>query len=170
MHVTGLDRVWFAVLRGRRLDLHTVERDQDDIDFMVERADDFWTNHVLTQVPPEVDGSEATSRTLDEVYPGGAQDTVEVPSIVVAEWRHAKTVAKAADEALREAENAVKAALGDHEAGSCDGALVATWKPQERKGALDEQALATVVDDLEQFRKPPSTFRVLRMSTRKEKP
>jgi predicted phage-related endonuclease len=169
--ITGLERCWFSVLHGRfQHRTYVVERDEDDIDLIAQRVVAFWTGHVLTGVPPEIDGSDATSRALAAIYPGGIDDAVEIPSILAADWRHAKAQAKAAEEALAEAENNLKAALGDHTAAQVDGELVATWKPQQRRGALDEQALASVVDDLEQFRKPATTYRVLRPVTKKEKP
>src|SRR3546814_9186695 len=63
MHVTGLPRVWFAVLMGRRLDVHELARDQDDIDFMVEQVDRFWHDHVETGTPPPTDSHDATLQT-----------------------------------------------------------------------------------------------------------
>jgi putative phage-type endonuclease len=162
MHVTGTEHAWFAVLRGRNLDIHELARDQADIDYLVAKVDVFWHDHVLTQIPPPVDDSEGTAHVIAQLYPGGQPDPVDLPALLVADWRDAKAAAEAAEARLTAAANALKAALGDHETGALDGIPAVTWKPQSKRGALDEDALATVVDDLDKYRKPPTTFRVLR--------
>src|SRR5690606_16100136 len=57
-----------AILRGRRLDLHWIERDDDEISWILDRVDQFWHQHVATGTPPEVDGSDATKAALSVVY------------------------------------------------------------------------------------------------------
>lgn len=59
----NLSQVVLTVLHaGTRLEQYPIERDQDDIDFLVEQADRFWTEHVLTGIPPDL-----SHRDLDRV-------------------------------------------------------------------------------------------------------
>lgn len=178
MHVTGLDRCWFAVLRGRRLDVHLLERDQADIDFMVGRVDEFWERHVLEQSPPEVDGSDATSRALAVLYPPAAGDGPgEVVrhargsqvARLVAEWKAAKEAAK---EAKAEAEyrgNLVKAQLGDCTELVIGSELAASWRPQTTR-RLDTKALARHEPNLARQYTNETRSRVLRAHKPKETP
>lgn len=178
MHVTGLDRCWFAVLRGRRLDVHLLERDQADIDFMVGRVDEFWERHVLEQSPPEVDGSDATSRALAVLYPPAAGDGPgEVVrhargsqvDRLVAEWKAAKEAAK---EAKAEAEyrgNLVKAQLGDCTELVIGSDLAASWRPQTTR-RLDTKALAAIDPTLARRYTRETRSRVLRAHKPKETP
>lgn len=159
--ITGLERCWFSVMHGRwQYRVYVVERDQADIDFIAERAREFW-RLVVDGTPPVIDSSDATTRALGAVYPGGIVDAVELPPYLITEWRRAKQLSKVAADELRLVENELRALLGDHDAGAVDGRLIATLKSQTRKGSLDEVALARVVA-LEQYRMPASTFRVLR--------
>lgn len=150
MHVTGFERVYFAVLHGRFLDpSHTLDRDQADIDFMVARAAEFWAEHVLAGVPPAIDGSDATHQALSAVYPGDAdRDRVDLGHLadVIAAHQLAKADEKAAKERAQLAANHIAAALGDHTEGEIGGELVVSWRPQTRKSYVVAE----------------STFRVLR--------
>lgn len=162
MHVTGLDHVWFAVLMGRRLDIHKLERDQADIDFMVGHVDRFWHDHVATGTPPAVDGHDATQRALAAVYP---EHTPGKTAEITAGYMDALVAAKAAVKAARTDEKAVAAAieaeLGDAEEGVVDGRRVVTWRTQTRRSTC--KACGHVTES--------EPFRVLRpVPPPKEKP
>lgn len=59
----NLSQVILTVLHaGTVLLQYPIERDDDDIAFLVEQADRFWTDHVLTGIPPEL-----SHRDLDRV-------------------------------------------------------------------------------------------------------
>ena len=54
--VTGYDRAWIACLfGGQSLHAFRVERDEELMQFVVDKLDAFWRDHVLTGIPPEVD-------------------------------------------------------------------------------------------------------------------
>ncbi len=173
MHVTGLDRVWFAVLMGRRLDVHELARDQDDIDYMVERVDAFWHDFVETGTPPPTDGHDATARALAEVYPGHMPDvSVEADDVMrrtIEAWRAAKAAEKDAAAEVQLHAAAMKAALGDAEELTVDGQRVVSWRTQTRR-ALDQRALKAAHPDLVAEFTTESTVRVLRSHAPKEQP
>jgi putative phage-type endonuclease len=133
MHVTDLPRVWFAVLMGRRLDVHELARDQDDIDFMVEQVDRFWHDHVETGKPPAVDGSDATLRALAAVYPTEQPgETAEVHPADIGAWGEAKRRKAEATRDEKAAKAELLAHLGTAEVGTVDGAAVVTARSQTR--------------------------------------
>lgn len=171
MHVTGLPKVWFAVLTGRRLDIHELDRDQDDIDFMVEHVDAFWHDHVLKGTPPATDGHDATARALAEVYPGHMPDvSVEADDELrrtIEWWRRAKDAAREADAEVRLHAAAMKAALGDAEELTVDGQRAVSWRTQAAR-RLDTKALAAAHPDIAAEFTRESTTRVLRNHAPKE--
>lgn len=164
MHVTGLDRVWFAVLHGRRLAVHELTRDQADIDYMVATVDAWWNTHIVGQTPPPPDASPATTDTLAALYPGGDPDPVEVDPTIIAALRQARRSLKDCQAVVDELENAVKATLADRETGTIGGTPAVTWRAQTRRGGIDDKAMTADGIDLDKYRKPDSTYRVLRLS------
>lgn len=148
MAVTGWERVWFAVLHGWHLEVYELDRDQADIDLMIERADAFWHDHVLTGQPPEPDSHDATARAIAAVYPGGRDDqTIELDpkaSDALRALAAAKAMKTAADTEVKALTNTVKAAMGDAYEATIGGERAATLGTQTRKttcqhcGAVDE--------------------------------
>ena len=136
MHVSGLDRVFFAVLhRGWDLKVYELERNQRDIDLMVEAVDRFWIDHVLTGFPPDVDDSEATAKALFAVYPGGSGDAVDLTAMrdTVERWLDAKSLAKSVKATVDELANEIKAVFGNAEEGLIDGQLALSWRRFDKK-------------------------------------
>lgn len=144
MHVTGLDRAWFAVLMGRRLDVHELARDQGDIDFLVGEVDRFWSGHVMAGVPPEVDGSEATARALARLLPGSFErshvDADPATAETIRKWKACKARMKTLKDEERLHANRIKATLGVDTDLWVDGELGASWRTQ-RARRLDVKTL-----------------------------
>lgn len=163
LHVTGLERVWFAVLHGRRFRTYELERDEADIALMTTVVDRFWESFVVSGTPPPVDATEATARAIAQAYPGGGAG-VDLPPGLVHAWHQAKGEAKLATQALAFCEAEIKAALGDAEEGLVGDAVVVTWHTQARKGSLCEEAMAAAGIDVEAYRAEPTTYRVLRLA------
>lgn len=135
MHVTDRDRVFFAVLMGRRLDVHELTRDQGDIDYLAERAAAFWDDHVVPGDPPPIDDHDATARALAAVYPTATPGTaVDVDHIAgrLTDWAAAKESVKHAKALVDGAANEIKAALGDAEEGTVAGQRAVSWRSQTR--------------------------------------
>ena len=149
MAVGGWDRMWFAVLHGRRFRTYELERDQADIDMMTERAGDWWVNHVVAQRPPEIDSSEATAAAIAAIYPETTKGkTADLDHVAGAldMLAEAKADAKDADARETAAKSVLAWALKDAEIGMVAGVEVCTYKAQTRKstcthcGAVDESA------------------------------
>lgn len=68
MAVTGADAWYIAVLLGGNEAIwKKIDRNEDDINVLVEVEKDFW-NHVQLRTPPALDGSESCAAALREKY------------------------------------------------------------------------------------------------------
>lgn len=67
--VTGWDRWYLGVLiLNQGFHWFVIERDQTEIDALMQAEHDFWNAYVLPDVPPPVDGLPATSEALASAY------------------------------------------------------------------------------------------------------
>lgn len=70
MAVTGAESCDVAVLFGHRaFSVLPVQRDDDFIGKLIMAEEEFWTQCVLTETPPAIDGSEAARRFLNRRNP-----------------------------------------------------------------------------------------------------
>lgn len=140
MAVTGAKRWYLAVLVfGRGFFHFTLERDQAEIDALMEAEAEFWTR-VQSKTLPPVDGTEATGAALQAIYEKSAGGEVELfgREGLLQEWVALREQRKAVDERLTEIENVIKRDMKDNERGNCAGFSV-TWKTQTRRAFQPEQ-------------------------------
>ena len=79
MAVTGWNRWYLAVLiLNQGFHWFVIERDQAEIDALMQAEHDFWNAYVLPDVPPPVDGLPATSEALASAYALPNGDTVDL--------------------------------------------------------------------------------------------
>lgn len=173
MAVTGFDRLWFPTLHfafGRReFKVHELERDDQDIKFLIAEAEKFWVDNVLANVPPEVDGSEATKRALKTwtATKGVEVDLAEMAETVEA-WKLAKADLKAIEDAIDEYENTIKAALEHATEGTLNGQTVVSWRAR-KFSRVDAKALRDAHPDIAEAFTNTSEQRVLLAHTPKGK-
>lgn len=152
--VTGFDTVMFGVLHlafGRpTFRVYEFTPAADDKALLIREASSFWHDHVMTGVPPDTDGTDATTNALRAAFPGDDDlDAIEAQADLVT--AHARIVAnkeriKTCEQIIADAENQIRAALGDHTAlthgSDAKGKpiVLATWKPSTRTG-FDSKAL-----------------------------
>lgn len=131
MAVTGAYSWWLAVLiGGNRFIYKKIGRDDELIEQLIEIEKDFWENHVLANVPPELDGSPASTELVKKLYPQATLPSVDLPSQakeLIEELENVKADIKILEEQKNECENKLKQLLGEHEAGRIDDMIV-TWK------------------------------------------
>jgi putative phage-type endonuclease len=164
LFVTGMEHAWVSTLHGRRFEVYEVERDEADIAFIFGECERFWRDHVLAKVPPAVDPSDLTARTLAALYPYHQPAlAVEVPETLAAELVQARAQAKYWAERQQAAENELKALLGDAEVATVGGVKVATWKAQEAR-RLDARRLEAERPDIAEQYRTTTTSRVLRVN------
>ena len=144
MAVTGYDAWWIAVLiGGNKFVYKKIERDEDIIQYLIQIESDFWNNHVLKKNPPMFDGSDASSDLLKALYPTAKfDDEIELPpdaSELIEKYEQAKQEEEEAAIRRKEAENQLKAMLGEYEKAFA-GDRIVTWK-NVRSSRVDTKLL-----------------------------
>jgi putative phage-type endonuclease len=171
MYVTGLDIVWFAVLRGRQpLQIIEMERDQDDIDYLVERAHDFWTRYVVTYDPPPTDGHSATLEAIGNKWPESTPGmVVDLSEHVdtIRRWQVAKKAIKAAEEAEEAAKAEILVAMGPAEEAVLGDLPILSCRTQP-KTKFDRKSFETDNPGLTEPYLATTTHRVLREKAAKK--
>ncbi|MBI1324404.1 hypothetical protein GC170_14635 [bacterium] len=122
------------------IDIFVVDFDQAIFDRMIELAREFWDKHVLTGVPPEADGHEATTRTLKRIEATGGEIDMDQLAPVVAELAGVKAARKQLEEHEDTLENRIKAYLGNCTVGTIEGKPAATWKAT-KSSRVDTKAM-----------------------------
>jgi predicted phage-related endonuclease len=97
---------------------------------------DFWTCVELRQ-PPEIDGSEATTRALTRLHPqdnGLAINLPEGADAMLERLQRVKSLASRCHDRKHEIENQFRAALGDNTYGVTSTGQWVSWKSHDRAG------------------------------------
>lgn len=152
MLVTGLPQVWFFVLHGRRPEIYELPADEGDQAFILARAREFWTGHVLTGEPPPIDGHEATLDALAAIYPTASpKSSIPIDDVAGAlvQLREAKRWEKAAKGVADAASAVVRFAMGGNFEGTVDGVRAVTLGVSKRTHTCSE---CGHVDEGEPFR------------------
>ena len=143
LSVTGYAGAYIAVLIGGNTFKYSfIERDEELISKLIQWEGDFW-EHVVSDIPPPLDGSEASALYLKKRYPHSiALSKVKLPDAakaLIQQYEEACQKGDAFNEQKQRAENLLKEMLGEHEVGVA-GDRIITWKTvnQER---LDGKAL-----------------------------
>ena len=143
MAVTGYGGCYIAALiGGNTFRWKFIPRDEELITMLVQLEADFW-QHVQSETPPPLDGSNASARFLAERFPNSMSNSrIELPNQaeqLIQQYDEASQQIKLLTERKQEAENLLKEMLGSHETGTTGDHLV-TWKNvvQER---LDTKTL-----------------------------
>lgn len=107
-----------GILGGNHFVYRDLLRNEAFIDEVRATVEDFW-KYVTRDVPPPIDGSEATERALKRLHPRDSGDAVELPAEADFWWQtivESKAAIKAATEQLeaelKAAENNLRAAIG----------------------------------------------------------
>jgi putative phage-type endonuclease len=137
---------------------------------LLQRAEDWWRQHVQADCPPPIDGSEDARRWLLSRYPGARTALREAsPEEVdlVRALARARDAARAAEAELGRLESRVKQAIGDAEGVALPNGR-ATWKMQE-SSRVDVTRLRAEQPDLAARYSTTQATRVLRVSLQEDK-
>lgn len=139
LYVTGLKYCYLSFLIGnRKFAVLVIERNQEVIDEMVEKADYFWNTFVVPKVAPAPTGDISSSIALKSMYPKEKEGTiVDFTGDSDLEHNFAKvefvnTEIKGLKEELEANKQAIQAKQGVAEVLIC-GERKATWREQIRK-------------------------------------
>lgn len=144
MAVTGKARWYLAVLIGNReLRIFQIERDEAEIQALMDAEWAFWNGYVLTNTPPPADGTTATTNAMATMYSQGDEEIqVDITGLeeVLRNYQELTASIKQMEEAKEACANTIKAALGEATEGVSSGYRV-TWSNGTRK-SLDSKKLA----------------------------
>ncbi|MGL5153282.1 MAG: YqaJ viral recombinase family protein, partial [Clostridium sp.] len=135
LFITGTNYGYFAALiGGNKYVQKYVERDEELINMLMEVTNDFWENNVKLGAIPEVDGSEASTKLLNQTYPlsNGNEILLEENAVEFVEGRERiKVEIKKLEEDVLFFENKLKDMLGENEVGLVGDRRV-MWKSYDR--------------------------------------
>jgi putative phage-type endonuclease len=144
---TGLTgRAWadVALLRNLRLDLYRVEHDGTLFAQMVAVAVDFWHEHVIKEVPPEIDGTAEYRRFLSDRFPvDDGMEMVATPEVALLVDELAVVQREASDIDRREEllKNRLRDVMGNASVLLAPGGKV-TWKKNKDSVRTDWELVA----------------------------
>jgi len=134
--VTGASDWYLVVLvLGRSLHIYHVQRNEAEIEALIEAERRFWENHVQKRIPPDPDGSESAGELLKTLFPKERGDGVLVP--LFGQEEKLQQIIKLDDQIkdLEKESDALKQSI-QLEIGEADGGVAqgfrVFWKSQER--------------------------------------
>jgi len=150
MAVTGFSAWWIAVLiGGNRFIYKRIERDEAIIRDLIKIESHFWNYHVLQEIPPDPDGSAASSELVRRIYPESNGLELDLPSAVerwIEQYEQAAEEEKAAAARKEEAANNIKMLLGEYEVGRFKDWKI-TWRSIS-SSRLDTKRLKAELPDI----------------------
>lgn len=133
-----------VLIGGQTFRYYDIERNDRFLATLIEREAEFF-DRLTRQEPPAVDGSEATRELLRRLYPKDTAGLIVTLPGDATEWDAERLDAleqiKRAEARKTEAENRIKAAIGDGEAGVLPNGITYSWKASERKGYTVEPSV-----------------------------
>lgn len=142
--LSGLSGWWIACLiGGQHFEYKYIPRNDAFIADMLEKVTDFWENHVLAKVPPDIDGSESSSEAVKKAYPTSNGMETALPYTALEIIKRLDELDKTLaiiKEQQDEGKNQLKLMLGENEIGIIDDRKV-TWKTQKGRTTIDSKLL-----------------------------
>lgn len=166
MAVTGAERWYLAVLvLNKAFHVFTIERDEAEIQALIEAERRFWEEHILKEIPPSPDGSESAAELIRTFYPA-AKEGKEAALFGQEDKIRAYLDLEAQIAELERRRDALKQeiqlAMGEAELGRAAGYVV-EWRNQVRQ-TLDTARLKAEQPELyRQYLKPVQTVRVFKI-------
>jgi len=143
MAVTGYVGFYIAVLiGGNTFKWRFIKRDEELIAMLIKLESSFW-KRVQTNIPPQLDGTDASVKFLTERFPNSVPlSRITLPESadsLIQQYEVAGELLEAATEQKQKIENQLKQMIGENECGTTSHYIV-TWKSisQER---LDSKTL-----------------------------
>ena len=122
MAVLDYEKAYIAVLiGGQKFIWKEIDRDDEFIELMIEHEKQFWEEHVLKEIPPEIDGSPSASELLNKMYPEDNGETVMLKSdeaeMLIEAIESIKAEVKEKQSLQKEYENKLKLMIGEAQMG-----------------------------------------------------
>ena len=129
--ITGYEFGFLAALvGGQRFVFHMYERNDELIKEMQQIATDFWFNHIMEDIQPDITSEDGN--LLSELYsdskPGVIAELPKEKLWLIEQVKRTKIMSDDATSEYKKAQNEIKSIMGSSETLHCDGEVVATWK------------------------------------------
>ncbi|MFJ7700032.1 YqaJ viral recombinase family protein [Lysinibacillus fusiformis] len=161
--VTGFEKAYIAVLvGGNKFIWKEIERDEEFIQILIDREKDFWENHVLQDVAPPVDGSDATNELIKKMYPqddGTAIMLTKDDDVLLDAIDSISSEIKALEQQKKEYENQLKLKLENATEGHSQRHKV-TFKTVVSNRVDSKRLKVDAPDIYDKFIKPSSSRRL----------
>src|SRR5690625_26474 len=162
MAVLDYEKAYVAVLVGSQKFLwKEIERDDEFIELMIEHEKEFWENHVLAGVPPEIDGSKSASELLNAMYPEDNGETIMLESdkaeTLIEAIESIKAEVKEKQALQKEYENKLKLMIGEAKIGATSRYEVRNITVTSNR--LDGRKLRSELPDIAEKYTNQSTYR-----------
>jgi putative phage-type endonuclease len=161
MAVTGLDKWYLAVLvLGKEFYMFEINRDEEEIQAMIDAEEDFWTC-VETDKEPPVDGTDSTCEALNQVFDASeSAGSVLISDDLTSMILDIKSKQKELQTMQKEYENQVKDLMGDAVYAYSNHANI-TWKESVSKRFDTSRFKKENPDVYEKYLKESKTRRFL---------
>lgn len=166
MGIAGIHEADLTVLHRPDLQLKTYRMAFNPAiyDALVDKAVQFWYDHIETGSPPPVDGNEATTEALKQIQASpGESVSIDNMAQRIAALNAIKLQIKELQGQKELIENELRAALGEAEIGFIDGKQAVTWKAQNST-QFDQKKFQAENQELYQKYISTTSSRVLRVS------
>ena len=171
LYVMDLQFGYLAVLiGGNKFKYFRVDRDEEVINMIVELEKNFWNNHVIPRVPPEIDGSEASSKLLEAMYPADQvkkDEKVDLPdeaAVLIKQYEDAAKLEADFKAAKETAANKLKGMIGDNQKGVIYDREI-KWTPFKGRKSVDVKRLdmehPEIVEKYIKYGKPGRRFMIV---------
>lgn len=144
MGVSGIHKtVYAALVAGHGLQVRELDFDEGLFNDLAEIGRNFWENHILAGIPPEVDGKDATEEALKEVFPRHTPNKAFEGGEKLRQLWESYEVAKAAEKLAIEERKALRSTivsmLGDAEYGTVEGETICSFRASKDAAFFDDK-------------------------------
>lgn len=139
-----------------------IEPTEEEVGDLLNRVEKFWNYLDLGMTPPE---AEFTAEHIVKIHPTHTPESFvdldEDGFQLIVEWEQLRQARLAAEDAEKQAKDAVARLIAEHEGARFDGHVIATFKAQ-RRTSFDTKGFKADHPDLASSYERPSSVRVLR--------
>lgn len=170
MAVTGAERWYLAVLVfGTEFKIFTIERDEEEIQALMQAEKDFWENNVLAKEPPPPQGTERNDENISSMFPQGeANKEIQLFGFdeQLKRYIEVKALIKKLETEKKEIEQNIKLEMGDAVKAHTDRCKI-SWG-NYHKNTVDVSAISEEYDiDLDEYTKT-TNYRKFSVTERKD--
>ena len=161
-----------AYIEGREgIQIYRIDHDPELFEFLIAAAVRFWTNHIVPQVAPEVDGSDSCSEILSKIYPADTGEVIDGDddvAMMAARLQDIKAQSSKLYKQQIEIENYIKSAMGEASVMNVEGySKPFTWKKAKDSVSTDWEAMARNLIEAEKLDESLPYFTVTKPGSRR---